>query len=148
MIAAKHRLMFGIAAAVLAAVSAQAAPKDSSPEQPSNVSCNDPNVSRGPGAWKPDKDLLAAVDQHLASAFPGEAAKAGIQPAHYGIQHCGVRAGDKGLVLVNGVRQSRSHLICDDPANFVVLYDPATQAFGSFHFAVNLCPPEKQPKGK
>jgi len=145
MTAAKHRLAFGIAAATLAAVSARAMP---TPAQSPNISCNDPNVSRGPGAWKPDKDLLAALDQHLASVFPGEAAKAGIQPAHYGIQHCGVRAGDKGLVLVNGVRQSRGRLICDDAANFVVVYNPATQTFGTFHFAVSFCPPGKQPKGK
>jgi hypothetical protein len=145
MTGAKRSLAFGIVAAALAAVSAQAAP---TPAQTPNASCNDPNVSRGPGAWKPDKELLAALDQHLASVFPGEAAKAGIEPAHYGIQHCGVRAGDKGLVLVNGVRQSQGRLICDDAANFVVLYDPATQTFGSFHFAVSLCPPGRHAKGK
>jgi len=137
----KHGLALGIVVAIAAAVSAQAAPKQSSPAQAPNVSCKDPNVSRGPGAWQPGKDLLAALDKSLASAFPGEAAKAGIQPAHYGILHCGVRAGDRRLILVNGIRQSRGHLICDDSANFVVLYEPATQAFGSFHFAVRLCPP-------
>ena len=146
MIGGKHVLALGIVAAIAAAVSAQAAPKQSG--QAPNVSCKDPNVSRGPGAWQPGKDLLAAVDKNLAAVFPGEATKAGIQPAHYGILHCGVRAGDKRLILVNGIRQSRRHLICDDSANFVVLYEPATQAFGSFHFAVRLCPPgnPKSPK--
>jgi hypothetical protein len=148
MIGAKHRLAFGIFVAALATVSAQAAPKQPDPAPASNVSCNDPNVSRGPGAWKPGKDLLAPLDQKLASAFPAAAAKAGIQPEHYGIQHCGVSAGQKRLILVNGIRQSRGHLICDDSANFVVLYEPAKQAFGLFHFAVSLCPPKKQPPGK
>jgi hypothetical protein len=148
MIGAKRRFSVAIFTAALAAVCAQAAPKHSVPAQAPNVSCADPNVSRGPGAWQPDKDLLAALDQHLASAFPAAAAKAGIQPAHYGILHCGVRAGDKGLVLVNGIRRSQGHLICDDTANFIVLYEPATQAFGSFHFGIRLCPPAKQRQSK
>jgi hypothetical protein len=83
------------------------------------------------GWWSPSDDQKKQFYSDLEVAFP-----------HWNdfmMRTCGVVEGGKQLILVGALHVVDEHAMCEDDANFGVLYDPQTRKFGDVVPHQKLC---------
>jgi hypothetical protein len=92
--------------------------------------CADISYNLG-DSWEPTDWQQEQFYSDLAAAYPAQ--------NDFMIRSCAVIEGGRKLFLVGALHIVDNSALCDDEANFGVLYDPATRKFGEVVPHQKLC---------